>query len=620
MSTINPVVGPTVTDKPATDAASPQKDLQQLRRDILRYHNRLSDLPCATTATCPRCGAHVPARFQWANGSQQQLLLQFECPDCGPLAQVHHDSIWSTPQLDRTGSAEATFSGHIIKPNLRDLPRTVQTLCPQCCAVIVGRYFVEDDAVLIEKTCAEHGPYRDIISRDVNLYLKAAHWSFDEKPGLENPNNPAATSTCPADCGLCGRHQSCSCLANIDLTNRCNLNCPICFANANAAGYVYEPSFEQIEQMMRALRDIRPTPATAVQFSGGEPTVHPRFLDIVARAREMGFSNIQIATNGLKMADYDFAARAREAGLHTLYLQFDGIGPEIHLTTRGRNIWDQKLRALENCRRLDLKICLVPTVIKTVNDDQVGPIFNFAVDNIDVISGISYQPVCFTGRIDTEQRLRQRYTLGDLAHDLAAATGAVIERDFYPLSIVMPISQLLETVTGDPKIKPSCHTDCAVGTYFLVSADKQVYPFPQVIDIEAMFTGMNRLAHKFAPRAGRLNFIDKLRIYRLIKDVLRPDALPPGLTVKRFMQTIQGMVDKNKGRGPAGQANYRTLMAAGMHFQDRYNYDTERTKRCVIPYSTPLGLVPFCAYNGGPTYRTIIERMCSKNNGIANGT
>jgi len=375
---------------------------------------------------------------------------------------------------------------------------------------------------------------------------------------------------------------------------------------------VYEPSFEQVEQMLGQLRSMRPTPATAVQFSGGEPTLHPRFLDIVARAREMGFSNIQMATNGLKMAEAEFAERARDAGLHTLYLQFDGIGPEVYEKTRGRDLWETKLQVVENCRKLDLKICLVPTIIRTVNDDQVGGIFEFAVENVDVISAISYQPVCFSGRIDAQERMEQRYTLGDLAHDLAAASGAVAERDFYPLSIVMPLSQFLEAATGDPKIKASCHTECAFGTYFFVSEDKQAYPFPQVLDIEGMFMGMNELARKLRKKGGKLGYFDKLQLYRLFKSVFKKEGAPPGLTVDRFMQTLQGMVDKSKGRGEAGTSNYRTLMAAGMHFQDRYNYDIERVKRCVIPYSTPVGLVPFCSYNCGPMYRSVIEKIYSR--------
>lgn len=585
-----------------------QRELQRHRQAMMHYASMNAALPYQTQATCPVCRQVTPARFEWADARHGQIVLRTQCPTCGPQQDVHADTVWTTPASDRTGSATHTHSGQAIKPNARHLPRTVQTLCPECSAVIVGRYFVEDGAVLIEKSCPEHGYVRDIVNRDARMYLKAAYWSFEELPGLENPHHPAQEG-CPADCGLCGRHQSSACLANLDLTNRCNLNCPICFANANTVGYVYEPSFEQVVAMMQSLRDLRPTPATAIQFSGGEPTLHPRFHDIVRQAGAMGFSNIQIATNGLKMADFNFAQRSAEAGLHTLYLQFDGIGPEVYLRTRGRDIWEQKLKVVENCRKLGLKICLVPTIIKTVNDDQVGNIFQFAVDNIDVISAISYQPVCFTGRIDADERLRQRYTLGDLAHDLAAASGAVVERDFYPLSIVMPISQLLEAATGNPKIKPSCHTDCAFGTYFLVSPDKHVYPFPKTLDIEAMFTGMNRLSRQFRKRAGKLTWWDKWRIYRLFKSVFRADQAPPGLTVKKFMQALQGMVDKGKGRGTGGANNYRTLMAAGMHFQDRYNYDIERTKRCVIPYATPTGLIPFCSYNGGPTYRPLIEKI-----------
>jgi len=576
---------------------------------MARFSEQNASLPYALQATCPACLKPVAAEFDWADESKSQIALWWNCPECGRRSEIHEDALWRCAKPDRAGSAEQTFSGKPIKPNARSLPRTVQTLCPECSAVLIGRYFIENQAVLIEKTCPDHGYFRDFIHRDVRLYLKAAQWSFEEFPGLQNPGSLADTA-CPADCGYCGKHQSTPCLANIDLTNRCNLNCPICFANANACGYVYEPSYEQIVGMLKALRETQPTPGTAVQFSGGEPTLHPRFFDIVRQAREMGFSNIQIATNGLKIADYEFARRAKESGLHTLYLQFDGTHPEIYKTLRGReDIWEKKLQAIENCRQLDLKICLVPTIIRTVNDEQVEKIFHFAVDNIDVISGISYQPVCFTGRIDTEQRLRQRYTLGDLAHDLAGASGAMIQRDFYPLSIIVPLSQLLEVVTGKPKIKSSCHTDCAFGSYFLVSPDKKVYPFPQVLDIEAFFSGMNDLARKLRPRAGNLNWFDKWRIYRLFKKCFRRDQAPPDLNISRLIETIQGMVDKTKGRGKSGLSNYRTLMAAGMHFQDRYNYDVERTKRCVIPYSTPAGLIPFCAYNSGPTYRPFIETL-----------
>ena len=578
--------------------------LEAHKLDMRRFADKFAELPLQTRATCPSCRKVVGARFDRCGG---QVVLTFQCPDCGQRRQVHHDAIWTLLASDFPGSATRTFGGSRIHPPIRRLPRTVETLCPRCSAVIVGRYFVEDSAVHIEKVCPEHGYFRDMVNSDALLYSKASWWTFGEQPGLEAPHVTGG-ARCPTDCGLCNQHQSGSVLAQIDLTNRCNMRCPICFANAGAAGYVCEPSFEQHVAHLQRLRDFRPIPCTAIQFTGGEPTIHPDFLRIVAKARSMGFSHIQIATNGIRMADYEFASQAAEAGLHTLYLQFDGVGPEAYRQTRNYpGIWEKKLATVENCRKLDLKICLVPTIIRGVNDDQVEPIFRFAVDNIDTVSAISYQPVAFTGRIDYEQRSRQRYTLGHLAHDIAAASGASPLRDMFPLSIVSPISEFLEAFSGSPKIRPTCHPDCAFGTYFFISPDKKAFAFPQVLDIEGMFWDMNRLAAKIRKR-GRATWLDKLRAMRMFKRHFRADSAPPGLTVGRFMRSIQGMVDKSVGRGAGEKFTYKTLLCAGMHFQDRYNFDVERVKRCVILYSTPDGVFPFCTWNCGPEYRTVSER------------
>jgi uncharacterized radical SAM superfamily Fe-S cluster-containing enzyme len=176
----------------------------------------------------------------------------------------------------------------------------------------------------------------------------------------------------------------------------------------------------------------------------------------------------------------------------------------------------------------------------------------------------------------------------------------------YPLSIVSPLSQILEALTGKPKIRPSCHPDCAFGTYFLVAPDGRVFPFPQVIDVEGMFTDMNRMAARIRHR-GRASWLDRLRVARMFKRHFRPEAAPEGLTVKKFIRSLMGMVDKHVGRGPAADT-YKTLLCAGMHFQDRYNYDAQRAQRCVILYSTPAGVFPFCTYNCGPEYRPAVER------------
>ena len=585
-------------------------ELAAYKLSMRRFADTYAALPVRTQATCPKCRAIVPAMFDRVG---KQIVLTFECPACGPQKQVHHDAIWTDLASDFPGSADRTFCGSRIRPILRRLPRTVESLCPQCGAVVLGRYFVQDGAVFIEKTCPDHGYFRDRINSDALLFSKAAWWSFEEHPGQQFPQVTGGKN-CPSDCGLCNQHLSSPCLAQIDLTNRCNMRCPICFANAGVTGYIYQPTFEEIVRQLKVLRDLRPIPCTAIQFTGGEPTIHPDFLKIVSAARDMGFSHIQIATNGIRIADYEFARKAHEAGLHTLYLQFDGVGEKPYQHTRNYpGIWEKKLAAIENCRKLDMKICLVPTVLKGINDDQVGEIFKFAVANIDVISAISYQPVSFTGRIDREEVARRRYTVGDLAHDIAAASGASPLHDMYPLSVVVPLSQILEALTGKPKVRPSCHPDCAFGTYFLVSPEGKPYPFPRVINIEGMFTEMNRIAARIN-RRGRANWLDKWRTFRMFKRHFNPDAAPPGLTVKRFIQSIQGMVDKNAGRGENEKITYKTLLCAGMHFQDRFNYDVERSKRCVILYSTPTGIFPFCTYNCGPEYRPIVERAFNAGN------
>ena len=256
----------------------------------------------------------------------------------------------------------------------------------------------------------------------------------------------------------------------------------------------------------------------------------------------------------------------------------------------------------------------MPTILRGVNDDQVGEVFRFAVKNVDTVSAISYQPVSFSGRTDTQELAARRYTLGHLAHDIADASGASPLRDMYPLSIVTPLSQILEALTGQPKIRPTCHPDCAFGTYFFVSPDGHAYPFPRVLDIEGMFWDMNRIARDIR-RRGRATWRDKIRVFRMFRRHFRPEAAPPGLTVRRFIRSLQGLLDKHVGRGEGEKLTYKTLLCAGMHFQDRYNFDAERAKRCVILYSTPAGIFPFCAWNCGPGYRKLIERQFARRQG-----
>ena len=513
-----------------------------------------------------------------------------------------------TESVGETAEAGHTLSGRPIPPLQRGLPKTVESVCPECMRLIPATLFEQSGQVRMRKTCPEHGDFEDIYWGDARIYLKAESFHYADGDGLENPNTPA-TDCCPHQCGLCADHASNTALGNIDLTNRCNLKCPICFANSDAAGYIYEPTYEQVLDMLRTYRAMRPSPARALQFSGGEPTLHPRFLDVVRAAREMGFSHTQIATNGLRFAhEADFAQRCEQAGLHDIYLQFDGVTDDVWRKTRGAALLAEKMKAVEHIMATDMKIVLVPTLVRGLNDHQVGDIVRFALDRIETISGISFQPVAFTGRIDAEQRLRQRYTLTDLAHDVACQTGIGDPlEDWFPLSCVQPFTRLIAAVRNEPNIVMSCHPHCSLGTYLFVGTDGRPVPLPQFFDIKGMLDDMWRLARK--AEKSRFKIFRKIQAFSALRRHWRGEKAPAGMTFEDWLHTLNGMVDKNVGRGEAGKKTFRSLLVAGMHFMDRYNYETDRTRRCVIHYADPDGrLYPFCTYNAGPEYRYRVER------------
>ncbi|ABF39807.1 Fe-S protein, radical SAM family [Candidatus Koribacter versatilis Ellin345] len=504
---------------------------------------------------------------------------------------------------------EFTLTGQRITPLAKGLPKETESLCPECRQVIRARIFEENGKVIMAKTCADHGDFRDIVFSDVALYQKMDEWNFGDGGGNSNPNNEQGV-TCPTDCGLCTLHTSHTALANLDLTNRCNLTCPVCFANANTSGYVYEPNFEQVVKMMETLRNERPVDARCIQFSGGEPTVYPRFLDVLRKAKEMGFTHIQAATNGIELSDLDFARECKEAGLATLYLQFDGVTDDIYRRVRGVNLLDVKMKTIDNCRKTGMKIVFVPTIVKGLNDHQIGDIVRVAIENIDCVSGISFQPVAFTGRINRRSLEEKRFTLADLAQAVSDQTGITrAQEDFFPLACVTPFSKLTAALRGVGVPTISSHPHCSLGTYFFVDEEtKQAVPITQFVDVGAMLQDMDELSRK--TRKSIFKFYTKLGVWNSLKKHFHKDRAPRGLSFTKFLQTLQGLTDKKLGRdGKDGTFTYRTLLVAGMHFQDLYNYDIERVKRCVIHYSAPNGqLYPFCTYNSGPEFREKIER------------
>jgi uncharacterized radical SAM superfamily Fe-S cluster-containing enzyme len=220
---------------------------------------------------------------------------------------------------------------------------------------------------------------------------------------------------CPYDCGICPEHKSHTALAIIDVTNRCNLKCPVCFANAAAAGYVYEPSKEEITGMLENLRANQPVPANALQFSGGEPTIRNDLFDLIRKAKELGIRHVEVNTNGVRIAhEPEYAKQLKAAGVSTIYLQFDGLAPDVYKFIRGLDLLEMKMKAIENLRAAGYNsIVLVVTLVKGVNDSQLGDIIKFAAKNFDVIRCVNVQPVSLCGRLPPQDREKMRITIPD---------------------------------------------------------------------------------------------------------------------------------------------------------------------------------------------------------------
>jgi len=490
----------------------------------------------------------------------------------------------------------------------KGLPKKTDSLCPECKKIIPATIFESEGQVLIKKTCPEHGETVDVYWSDVEMYLKAEKFAYDGV-GVKNPMIPQA-KVCPNECGLCQIHLSHTSLAIIDLTNRCNLKCPICFANANQAGYVYEPSYEDVAKMLENLRAEKPVPCPAIQFSGGEPTIYPKFIECLKKAKELGFSQIQVATNGIKFAeDREFLKQAVDAGLNTLYLQFDGLRDEIYMASRGKKLFALKKKVIENVRSLDKKpsIVLVPTIVGGMNTQDIGEIFRFAMENRDIVRGINYQPVAFTGRIDQDERKAQRFTLPDLSKIMEKETkGQITKNDWYPVPSVVPISTFASAVLGAEKVTFTAHPHCGLATYLFINEKGDIVPLTHFIDVENLFKELFEISEK--GEKSKIKFPMKLKAYNALKRNIHEDKMPEGLDMKMFLGLLSTLLGDSSKKTLA-KFSWNMMFIGGMHFQDAYNYDIERVKRCCIHYAVPDGrIIPFCAFNGGPTYRTEVEK------------
>jgi uncharacterized radical SAM superfamily Fe-S cluster-containing enzyme len=485
------------------------------------------------------------------------------------------------------------------------LLKKTKSLCPECLKVIEADIKEDDGKVMLEKTCPEHGFFKDVYWGDADFYKRAQHFIKKGK-GVSNPATKRDKG-CPYDCGICDEHNTSTILANIDLTNRCNMKCPICFADTTSE-YLYEPSFEEIVQMMKNLRDELPVPCKAVQFSGGEPTVRKDLPDIIKKAREFGFMQIQIATNGIKLAESaDYCRQLRDAGLNTVYLQFDGVTPDVYEKTRGMNAWPIKEKAIKNCETVGAtSICLVPTLAKGINDHQVGDIINYAFEHRKAIRAINFQPISFAGRLTYEDLVNMRITIPDFAALVEEQTdGQITKEDFYTVPTVVPISHMVEALTGNPQIELTCHFACGTATYVFKDGDRLV-PITQFLDVKELVTYMEELSKE--PISTVKKPVIGAKLLNKLRKCIDKDKTPSYLNIEKML------IDIFLGRKYLDEFSYEAVLIGCMHFQDGYNFDLERVQQCAIHYALPNGkIIPFCPFN--TVHRKEFEREYARQKG-----
>src|SRR5579871_1910317 len=399
-------------------------------------------------------------------------------------------------------------------------PRTTDSLCPKCVPEIsqqildgklphevllnekVGEIKAQiierDGKILMVKDCPKHGHFEDVMSIDP-AFFKHLEESF---PGRDIRAHGAGNDKLHNHGTSTITHGRGSVLT-IDLTNRCNMMCDPCFMDANQVGFVHELTWEEIKTLLDNAISIKPKRQMSVQFSGGEPTLSPYFLDAVRYARHVGYTSVQAATNGIEFAkSIEFCQQAAEAGLRYVYLQFDGIGNAANAHRKIGNLFDVKLRAIENLYKSGVDIVPVVTIVNGINNEQVGNIVKFALDNPKIIPFVSFQPVSFTGRdeeITDERRMAQRYTLSHLAHDVKTQVGiGEPTRDWFPISFMSTFSDWSDLAHGPGhdwgQLSCGCHPNCGIGTAMMIDKEtKEAAPIPSFLKMERLAKDVARI-------------------------------------------------------------------------------------------------------------------------------
>jgi uncharacterized radical SAM superfamily Fe-S cluster-containing enzyme len=529
--------------------------------------------------------------------------------------------------------------GRIIKSRERSapplgFPRETDSLCPRCIPeirqkVIRGEMTLgemlkgrpgelkaqlveENGRIFMRKVCDKHGAFEDVISTNPTFTKRIEDLFFGrdfqclEDDGIHQHGSSAIKY---------GRGT----VLTVDLTNRCNMMCNPCFTDANQVGYVHEPDLNEIIEILDRAVSFKPRRQVIILFSGGEPTLSPHFLEAVAYAKKLGFYRILAATNGIRFAQSeDFTRQARDAGLHGAYLQFDGTSNEVNRHRGVENLFDVKVQAIENMAKVGMKTTLVTTVINTVNRDAIGPIVNFAINNVDKVQTAVFQPVSFTGRdesIDDVSRKTKRYTLSQMVEDLSSQLQGKLEpmRDWFPLSTYSAFTSVMDILQGPDASwgwsACNCHPNCGVFTLLVINRGTGEWtPLFKFFDYEQFMRDVRIITD-----TARGKRCTEIQLAMAIVRNYRSEHAPKGFPISHIIRLFRPNSEKadsdrnDRMKNRSLKDDWRILCVEGMWFQDLWTYDFRRTEMCVIPYGTQEGEISFCAYNTGIGWRQIVE-------------
>ena len=442
-----------------------------------------------------------------------------------------------------------------------------RSICPECKRVIDAQIIIRTNKVYMRKRCPDHGWFEGLISSDAEMYVDSIKFN---KPGtIPLEFSTEVKEGCPLDCGLCPEHKQHICLALIEVNTGCNLNCPICFANA---GPGYSLTMEQVEKMLDRFVEIEGDPEV-VQFSGGEPTIHPQILDMIQAARDRGIGNVMINTNGVRIAKDDRFLEGLAKLKPAIYFQFDGLTDDTYRAIRGEDLLETKLRALDRLAEADLDVALVAAIERGINEHEVGAILKFGLGH-PAVRGVVFQPVTHVGRHISFDPMN-RMTIPDVIHGIVdQSDGQFILEDFVPV--------------------PCCFPNCQVNSYALTDGT-EVIPLPRMLDVNKYLDYITNRAFPKVPSAAD--------IQTALEGLWSASAVAGAEKTARLIQGActdgNGICELPLSLGEDLSHLKKYIFQIGIKdFLDPYTFNVKQVMKCCVAVLVPDGrAIPFCAYN-----------------------